>query len=496
MKCPYCGRDVADSSRFCTWCGNEIHHDQQKQDESSRRVKPYGIILIVLAVVLILAILAAVVIVALVRGNRTIRTNAGYETDSSLITESTSGIYLQGQVTDGAGQPLEGVQITIVTLGVSLENAEQIARETGMDQNDLISMTQNAEDITVTLTTDSNGSYTANLPEGVYQITYELEGYGSVSQVQVVTKEENTPDPIILTSNSIITGNAYFTEDDGSVTTLGGVTVTAADADGNIIASVVTSETSGYTFELSPGTYQITAEADGFETVVTEVSLNENDVINTDFEMVEAADELIYYGEILDLFYYNILSDWEGYEATGNYGDLDDVCYLFYWAYAETLDINSIGYSFADLDGNGILELIIGIDSGGENRYTDGSLIYDLYTYADGRIIHLASSGERFGYELCEDNTIYYNGSAGAASARYARYSLTEGEDELTILECVWSDPDDSWENTYWYYSTSDFYGDDTVQISEAEAYAILDSWPQTVSLTLTPFSSYTPADS
>lgn len=235
----------------------------------------------------------------------------------------------------------------------------------------------------------------------------------------------------------------------------------------------------------------------GDQTLVTltaeaKAALQESEA-GADVSANESSNASELYGEVLDLFYSNIISGWEDYEATYTYGDIEDVSYMFAQFYSDPTYLDSIGYTFMDVDYNGIPELMIGIDGDGKNSYTDSSVIFDLYTYANGKIVHLGSSGERYWYELCQDNTIYYQGSAGAASDRYCHYCLNPGQSSLTVLKCVWSDPDDTWENTYWYESNTGYYTGDETLIAESSALAIVNSWPRTVDLTLTPFCDYTP---
>lgn len=188
------------------------------------------------------------------------------------------------------------------------------------------------------------------------------------------------------------------------------------------------------------------------------------------------------YRDVLDMFYENIQSGW---------ADIDiytaDISYVFYEYYADPSNIDTIGYQFDDLNDDGTPELIIGIDG-----YEDSAGIgvaFEIYTIEDGQIAHVATSIERGMYQLCEDGTIYSWGSSGWADTYYDHYELVDGE--LSPLESVWSAPDSNNE-VHWYHSTTGSY-DDGVEITEAEAMEVTDSWPQLVDLTLTPFSEYEP---
>ena len=106
-----------------------------------------------------------------------------------------------------------------------------------------------------------------------------------------------------------------------------------------------------------------------------------------------------------------------------------DICYVLgmqdsIWEY---------GYALIDLDGNGIVELII----------TDGSLIYDMFTLMeDGGVGHIISAGERSRYYLCEGNIIGYRGSGGAANTVLEFYKL-ENQDLVPKTRLMFDT--DSW---------------------------------------------------
>ena len=210
---------------------------------------------------------------------------------------------------------------------------------------------------------------------------------------------------------------------------------------------------------------------------------------------VPASEEI--YADILDVFYYNIQNGWAEYnKRISLYGYGGEVCFLFLRSFSDPSFIDSIGYSFIDFNGDGIDELLIGVDT--EEEYQN--IIYDLYTYMDGQIIHLATSGERFFYQLCEDNTIYYFGSGGAYVNLYYRYQLDLNEPVLSIVEGVYSEPDEN-QDICWYHSIFGIYNPEThswereepVVISEDEATVIRDSWPRRADFPLTYFSEYTP---
>lgn len=218
-------------------------------------------------------------------------------------------------------------------------------------------------------------------------------------------------------------------------------------------------------------------------------------VITEEILLDKMSHSEVIYAEILDMFYSCIQSGWTEYNGMPILYD-EEFSFLFPMYYSNPSYIEKIGYSFIDLNGDGVEELLIGMDE------DEGiQQIYDLYTYMNEKIVHLATSGERFGYQLCEDNTISYWGSGGVASTEYCHYQLNSDVPTFSILESIHSEPDENWEKIYWYYSTSGEYnpeiysneGEEFIIISEDEVNAIRNAWPQSVNFPLTYFNEYVP---
>lgn len=318
--------------------------------------------------------------------------------------------------------------------------------------------------------------------------------------VQMALKEsaDNT-----ITENvfGAVMGMVYSKQNDGSYLPLEGAAVTV-DNGGNIIDKYTTyGDNLGYTFVLQPGKYTVTASLDGYITESKDIIIEENDVIDLDFEMeVQGSNteddsnssetnwESIY-SDVLDLYYYEITSEWVDYWdnfGSGEYTFTD----IFQYYYYDSNYINQIGYSFIDLDDNGIPELLIGMKDTG--IYDD--FIMDLFTYVDGQVVQLASSADRGSYYLCEDNTIYSHGSNGASDWSLERYCLQKGEDTLTLIETVFGKPNYNNTDCYFYYSTKGVNEDEATQITESEADSIEAGWPNIVQFKITTFDNYVPS--
>ena len=192
------------------------------------------------------------------------------------------------------------------------------------------------------------------------------------------------------------------------------------------------------------------------------------------------------YSDILDMFYYKILTGWDCTE---------DVSYMFYWDYSSVKSLSDAGYALTDLDGNGVPELLVSpVEDAGNG------MIYDLYAFVDGKIVHTASSGERFCYYLCEDNSIYYWDSSGASNKTQVNYGLDADTGLLYPKEVVIYDENEDKESP-WFYGTEECYDkesgfqfDKMSGITEGEAADICSDY-KVSAIKLTLFDEYAPQE-
>lgn len=208
--------------------------------------------------------------------------------------------------------------------------------------------------------------------------------------------------------------------------------------------------------------------------------------VSSDSEIPESrADKATYiYKDVLDMYYQKISYGWDRTE---------DVSLIFFQGYPQTQTVSDVGYAFVDLDNNGIPELLVST----VQEAVDG-MIYDLYSYAEDNVVHLASSMERDRYYLCEDNTIYNEGSGGAAVSSTRMYEMNADKCHLSLKEMVVYDSEINQENP-WFYSTvecyNDYMGFDAsclTGITQEEAFAIEDKYKKR-SIDLTLFADYVP---
>ena len=114
-------------------------------------------------------------------------------------------------------------------------------------------------------------------------------------------------------------------------------------------------------------------------------------------------------------------------------------------------DYETLGYLIEDLDGDGVNELIFGANTDGWDNGSWDGVIYDIYTIANGEVVHVLDGWERNRYYLCENGCIANESSSSAFESRYSYY--TYSGTELTMVESVlyYSSQD---EEHPWFYST------------------------------------------
>lgn len=202
--------------------------------------------------------------------------------------------------------------------------------------------------------------------------------------------------------------------------------------------------------------------------------------------MNSVENDIKIYKDILDMYYYKIDTGWE---------ETENVSYLFFEGYSDIKTLSDAGYALIDLDNNGILELVVSSIDAAE----DG-VIYDLYTCVNGKVVYLASSGERYVYYLCDDNTIYFEGSSGALLTSWEKYVVNDNKESLSLLEMVVYDGYANEKNP-WYYGNADCYDEKCgydinrmTNINETEAESIIGKYRnQVVSIQLNSFEMYSP---
>lgn len=89
--------------------------------------------------------------------------------------------------------------------------------------------------------------------------------------------------------------------------------------------------------------------------------------------------------------------------------------------------LNKVGYTYYDVNGDGIEELLIGEITKGEWK----GIVYDIYTMINRKPTHVTSGGNRNRYFVCNDSFICNEYSSGAQESGVRVYTLLENSTEL-----------------------------------------------------------------
>lgn len=109
--------------------------------------------------------------------------------------------------------------------------------------------------------------------------------------------------------------------------------------------------------------------------------------------------------------------------------------------------LDSIGYTFMDLNGDGVNELLIGDMH--DNRYDFKNTVLSGYTLVDGKVHMIIEGWARNAFYLLDDNSFYNFGSSGAAYSMLTNYILEKNKTELTCLDCYFTDFTDDSDMSY-----------------------------------------------
>ena len=140
------------------------------------------------------------------------------------------------------------------------------------------------------------------------------------------------------------------------------------------------------------------------------------------------------------------------------------------------------GWLLRDLDGDGILELLLGADWG------DGhSVIFNIYRLDGAKAVRVVDGWNRSRWYLCTDGSLANEGSSSAFESSYSYYRYTSGE--LQHLKTLLYLDDGSGSSPWRYSVTADQYvnSGDFHSVTEAEATAVMDKYTHET-LAFTPF--------
>jgi len=92
--------------------------------------------------------------------------------------------------------------------------------------------------------------------------------------------------------------------------------------------------------------------------------------------------------------------------------------------------LNSVGYALMDISGDGVPELVIGSVSD-PSETAIGTVIYAVYTVADGKSEFVLEGRTRSSYRPMKDGGLFYQGSSGAMYSIFGTYDIAENGSKL-----------------------------------------------------------------
>lgn len=146
--------------------------------------------------------------------------------------------------------------------------------------------------------------------------------------------------------------------------------------------------------------------------------------------------------------------------------------------------LEAVGYTFRDLNNDGIDELIIG-----------GFFILDIYTLANDEPVLVQEGWFRSSLYLLSDGRIYNHGSNGAAYAVIRTYDFLPNSTELSVLDLYYTSENDTYDGFRYFHNTTGVYSMEfpaEEEISESEYSEALSAIEEMViEIEYTPFSQY-----
>ena len=195
-----------------------------------------------------------------------------------------------------------------------------------------------------------------------------------------------------------------------------------------------------------------------------------------------------FYKTILDSNYELIMGGADAYDYREGTSGIGEVIMN-----SDGTEANAIGYTFLDVNHDGVTELIIGSISEEKDGKYFGQNIYSAYTYED--IPYLLLEGwSRNRCFLLEDGTFYTEGSGGAMYSLLENSVLDANATQLTCKDLYFTyEKDESFEEIGFYHNTT---GEWDVSVSEElEEDAFWSKYDEygsrTTTLEFVPFSMY-----
>jgi protocatechuate 3,4-dioxygenase beta subunit len=177
----------------------------------------------------------------------------------SLTPEQTTGT-VEGTVTDDSGSSIAGATV------------EFVASDTGTS--------------VASTTTDNSGRYSVEIATGTYDVTADADGYNS--QTKSVTVETGSQSVGFSLTPVRTTGTVEGTVTDNTGALIANAVVEFVTSAGTTAASVKTDGDGTYTQEVATGTYEVTADAEGYRAATETVTVADGERRSVDFRLSPA----------------------------------------------------------------------------------------------------------------------------------------------------------------------------------------------------------------
>ena len=155
------------------------------------------------------------------------------------------------------------------------------------------------------------------------------------------------------------------------------------------------------------------------------------DNIVAEEETLDEEMSIAVYDEVLQRFYKNAVN--ADVDALFESGEFTSLAEVLQYQDSNTV-LQSFGYSYKDINSDGITELIIGNIREVDNGKSYGDIICNLYTYVDGEVVCLINGYAKNVYRMFEDGKIYNSGVGGAIYYCSGIFNLSP---EAGTLECL-----------------------------------------------------------
>lgn len=194
----------------------------------------------------------------------------------------------------------------------------------------------------------------------------------------------------------------------------------------------------------------------------------ENMIITDDADSDSIEEYEKMYAAILDKYAEGQAANWDAHEYEEN-----GLCYI----YGFKGESPSMGYCFADVNRDGIMEMLTGFAG---ISPTDPQLgyFYELFTLQEGKPVKAAEGKERYRFALCDDGTISACWSGGAAYSGYDYSVLPKEDDQLeTYLQIIYDSDNTEQKITVFKNEVFPFEEKDNILITMEEADQIIGSY-------------------